>query len=601
MITEQVVREPAPPSPSSTNRVGRLQLAVIGAVVILAAGIGLVLGLTILAGRGQSALGASAAYVPADAVMYMEARLDLPAGQRESLRAILERFPAVNADDVLGAALATTLDDALASSNAPFTYSGDIAPWFDGRLALSVLDLPIPTDPATTDPTAVELPSMAFLVGVRDATAAGAFADTLRAELLEMGTSFVSSDYQGTTIWTLDLDTTTTPVPMAGVGFAYALTADQLVLANGHETVERLLDVHGGSGDSLDDRSELTDLAGHLPAEWAGIVAIDIGTVLAQTRAQLEATSPELADALSGYLDSVPTFAVQTVGFEADAVRLDGVTTMPGGDLAPSNSQRQLAASVPSDAIFFADGGNVGSGLAQAITGVRSALLAAPGGEDINIQLEQAEAALGADFEDFVSWIGSGAMAGGWDGEEAWFGLVLEAADADAATRKLAQLRALVQLAAMDPSMQVTVSTETVDGVEVTSISAAPQALQGGGGMPVSGLVVQYALDGDTAIIGIGDRFVGRVLQLAPGASLAETDRFRDAVDRFGGADNAGAFFLDLTALREAAESAIPDMGGMPGYETEVRANLLPLDYLVGVTRVEDDAVISRFGLVLTP
>jgi hypothetical protein len=42
-------------------------------------------------------------------------------------------------------------------------------------------------------------------------------------------------------------------------------------------------------------------------------------------------------------------------------------------------------------------------------------------------------------------------------------------------------------------------------------------------------------------------------------------------------------------------------MGGMPGYETEVRPNLLPLDYLAGVTRVEGDAVISSFGLVLTP
>src|SRR5687768_6810754 len=172
MITEQVAREPEPPPMSSTNRFGRLQLAVIGAVVVLAAGIGLVLGLTILSGRGQSALGASAAYIPADAVMYMEARLDLPAGQRESLRAILERFPAVNADEVLGTALATTLDEALASGDAPFTYSGDIAPWFDGRLALSLLDYPIPTDPASTDPMSVELPSMAFLVGVRDAAAA---------------------------------------------------------------------------------------------------------------------------------------------------------------------------------------------------------------------------------------------------------------------------------------------------------------------------------------------------------------------------------------------------------------------------------------------
>src|SRR5687767_1132575 len=112
MITEQAPALPEQPQP--TTRVSRLQLAVIGAVVVLAAGIGLVLGLTVLSGRGTGALGPSAAYVPSDAVIYMEARLDLPTGQRESLRAILERFPSVDPDAVLGEAVADTLDDALA-------------------------------------------------------------------------------------------------------------------------------------------------------------------------------------------------------------------------------------------------------------------------------------------------------------------------------------------------------------------------------------------------------------------------------------------------------------------------------------------------------
>ena len=598
MIFERVAHEPEPPSAATTSRVGRLQLAVIGAVVVLAAGIGLVLGLTILSERGQSALGGSAAYVPADAVMYMEARLDLPAGQRESLRAILERFPAVNADEVLGSALAQTLDDALASSDTPFTYSGDIAPWFDGRLAVSLLDYPAPPDPATTDPMSVELPSMAFLVGVRDATAAGTFADAMRAELLTKGASFVSSDHLGTTIWTLDLDATSTPVPMVGVGFAYALTADQLLLANGRDSVERLLDVHAGSGDSLDGRSELADLGPHLPAEWAGFVAVDLESMLVETRAQIESTSPELADALSGYLDSVPTLVVQTIGFEADAVRLDAATSMPGGDMTPSNSQRQLAASVPSDAIFFADGGNVGTGLAQAITGLRSSLVAVPGLEDVNRQIEGAEAALGADFEEFVSWIGSAAMAAGWDGQQAWFGLVLEAADPDAAAQRLGQLRALIELFAANAPIQVEVTTETVNGVDVTSISATDPM---GGGVPVTRRIVQYALSDGTAFIGFGDRFVARALQVAPGASLADSDRFGAALDRFGGQDNAGAFFLDLTALRGAVEEAVPDVDAVPGYASEIRPNLVPLDYFAGVTRVESGAVVSRFGLVLTP
>lgn len=590
MISTPVATEPEPTHSQPTTGIRRLQLAVIGAVILLAAGIGLVLGLTVLSGRGEgSSLGPSAAYVPADAAIYIEARLDLPAGQRASLRAILERFPAADADAILTEALAGTLDDALANALVPIDYSGDVAPWFDGRVAVSLLDYPV-----NTDPMAMQLPSWTAMFGVRDLVAAGAFADTLRDWLQANGSTFTPTEHAGVTIWALEADGS---MPMATLGFAYALTDDQLLMANGQATIETLLDVHAGSGDSLAQRDELRDLAAHLPAEWAGVMTVDVGAMLAQTRAELETTSPELADALSAYLDAIPSFVVTTIGFEDDAVRFDGVTTMPGDDFAPSNGLRELAASVPGDAIFFADGPNVGSGLTQALTTVRATLSAVPNGGAVDEQIAQAEAVLGADLEDFVSWIGSGAVAAGWDGSAPWFGLVLEASDPDAAAQRLGQLRALVELAAMDPSAQVEVSTEDVGGVEVTSISVATDSM--GGITPLTEFVVQYALDGDTAVIGFGDSFVGRALEVAPGASLADSDRFEAAIERFGGEDNAGAFFLDLVALRAAAEGAIPDVSAMPGYATEIRPNLDPLDYLAGVTRVEDGAVVSRYGLVL--
>jgi hypothetical protein len=591
MITEQVAPGQGAPQPSTA--IGRWQMVVIGAVVLLAAGIGLVLGLTILSDRGSS-LGASAAYVPADAVVYLEARLDLPTGQRESLRTILERFPDADPDAILGEALADTLDEGLANMRAPIDYSSDVAPWFDGRVAVTLLDYPLNTDPAS-----MRLPATAALVGVRDATAAAAFADSLREEMAATGASFSSSEHGGVTIWTLAVDSSMT-APMEGLGFAYALTDDQLLLANGGATVEKLLDVHAGSGESLGQRDELRDLSARLPAEWVGVMTVDTGAMLEQVRVELEATSPELAEALRAYLDAVPAFMIASVGFEDDAVRFDGATTMPGGDLTPSNGTRRLAYAVPADAIFFADGPNVGPSLAKAVTGLRATLGVGAEGATVLEQLEQAEAALGADLDEFVSWIGSGAMVAGWDGEQPYGGLVLEASDPQAAAQRLGQLRALVELAAMDPSTQVDVSTESLGDVEVTTISVSVDAPAEAAMLPVSEVIVQYALEGEVAVIGFGDRFVGRVLEIAPGASLADTDRFRGAIDRFGGADNAGAFFLDLVALREAIEAAIP-APLPPEYESEVRPNLDPLDYLAGVTRVEGDAVVSRFGMVVRP
>lgn len=593
MIIDQVRPERGVPERPSVR--GRWQIAVIGAVAVLAAGIGLVLGLTVLQDRGSSPLGTSASYVPAEAVVYMEARLDLPAGQRDSLRAVLERFPGSNADDVLSNAVADAFDSALVGSEVPIDYSGDIAPWFDGRVAVALLDFPLSLDASSP----MEMPSAAALLGVRDAAAAGAFTDTLRDEISTSGATLSPSEHDGVTIWTLDVDSPLLDSPAADQGFAYAVTNDQLLLANGKATLETLLDVHAGDA-SLAQRDELRDLSVHLPAEWVGVVTVDIAAMLDEMRTGLDSADPALRELMDVYLDAVPSFAVSTIGFQDDAVRIDGISTMPGGDLAASNRRRELAASVPGDAIFFVDGPNVGRGLTQSITGIRAALAAGPANESALESLRQAEAALGADLEDFVSWIGTGAMAAGWDGEQPYAGLVLEAADPAAAQRRLGQLRALVDLAGMDPSTQVDVSTETVGGVEVTTVSVSADGMSIGNGQ-VSEVVVQYALDGETAIIGFGDRFVGRALALEAGQSLADADRYTAAIDRFGGPDNAGAFFLDLVALRGALEAQFGALDTSGMYEGQIKPNVEPLDYFAGVTRVERDAVLARYGLVLRP
>jgi hypothetical protein len=110
--------------------------------------------------------------------------------------------------------------------------------------------------------------------------------------------------------------------------------------------------------------------------------------------------------------------------------------------------------------------------------------------------------------------------------------------------------------------------------------------------------VIQYALDGEHVLIGVGDRFVSRALQLSPGESLADDARYTAVIDRFGGEDNAGAFFLDLAALRETVEAEGGEMLP-PEYATEIQPYLEPLDLLAGVTRVENGAMVTRYGLVL--
>jgi hypothetical protein len=463
-----------------------------------------------------------------------------------------------------------------------------VAPWFDGTFAFAMLDYPLNADPAN-----LSMPSMLGMFGVRDAEAAGELIETLRSEAAEQGSTFSSSDHRGVTIWSLDVEPDPN-LPMQNLGFAYAVTDDQLLLANGAETIRSALDAE--AGDSLANTDGVGGLLDALPEERAGTMVVNSAAMISQLRTELEAARPGLAEAMAVYLDAVPPIGVASLAFAEDAVLMDGVTSLPEGPLAPANSQRDLAAMVPGDAIFFADGSRLGPALEQMVLSLKATLALGPMGEQQLAELDGVEQALGAELEEYFSWIGDGAMAAGWDGQAPYFGLVLRADDPEAAARRLDQLGALAELAAAGGGAQVGVDTETVDGVEVTRITYQ-DPLSGDLG-PLSEVALEYALDGDVALVGIGRDFVRSAVARDPADSLARSDRYGAAVSRFGGSNNSGTFYLDLTGLRLAVEGAIPQTGD-PGYAQEVRPNLEPLDVLVGVTRVDGDQVVSRMGLVL--
>ena len=322
MITEPVVPTQAP---QPTSSVSRRQVAVIAAVAVLAAAIGLVLGLSVMQGRGSS-LAPAAGYVPSGSLMYMEADLSLSASQEDALRAILARFPGTDPDAVSGDGLAEALDEALDQAEAPFDYTNDIAPWFEGTVAVTVLDQPL--DPSTDRP-----PATGVLLGVSDASAASSFAESVRSLAEADGGSFSSSDASGVTVWTLDV------APASGgsdmeAGFAYALTDDQLVLGTSRATVEALLAVHRGSGDSLADRSDVRDLADRLPSDRAGVMTINVASLMASMRDQMGATDTELRDLLDEQLASLPDVVVASLAFEDDAIRVDGAMSVAHGSRA---------------------------------------------------------------------------------------------------------------------------------------------------------------------------------------------------------------------------------------------------------------------------
>ena len=566
------------------------RMAVIAIVGLLAVAIGVAAGSFLLTPRA-AAVGAGAAYVPADAPFYVELRLEPSAAQDAALRELLGRFPPIEGVDLdrpLYAQMVERLDEMLAEEGAGVSWSADVAPWFDGHVAVALIDLPASAMAMPTDPMAVpEVPPAVFLLGVTDTAAAEAAIARL-IESAGSGLEFSQSQHAGFTIHSVEGS-------QAG---AYALTDDQLVIGSDAEVVATALDTHAAGTGTLAEMAEITRLTDTLPTDWLMFMTYDMTDLMAEAFAQGASASPEMAAAFESLMANQPLRGALAVSASGDRFLLDSATEPPTGPFALENAERGLAGEVPADTLYYSEADNLGGALAAVIEPMKQALSATPEGEE---QIRTAEGAIGADLEELVSWIDDGAIAVGYDGSAPFGGMVLVPNDVAAAERRLGQLATFAGLGALDPSSGITVDEEEVDGVTVTTISWAGSA---GPVLPAeTGIVVEYAVTDDRAIIGIGDAFVRRVLALDAADSLASQPRYADAIAELGGSENAGVAWLDLAGTREAIESALGPMlaeGGMDGmYQSEIRPWLLPLDRMVGVTRLEGDVLVQRAALLV--
>ena len=212
-------------------------------VALLATGfvVAVAAALVFLAG-GPTPSGAPA-YLPANTLVYSEARLDLPGDQRQKAAEFLSHFPGFDDKAALDRKIDETLDRFFRDgTGGRYSYTGDLKPWFGGQVSVALLDLP------NTDSRAAGAPVLA-LVSISDRAKAQAALDKLRGEAQTTGASFRSEDYKGTTIWSVEASTRGR---QAGPQRAeYALTNDMLLVSLQTGGVKAALDRKGGAGDVL--------------------------------------------------------------------------------------------------------------------------------------------------------------------------------------------------------------------------------------------------------------------------------------------------------------------------------------------------------------
>jgi hypothetical protein len=570
------------------------RVGVIGAVGALAVGMGVAVGGFLLEARGAPIV-SGASYVPATAPFYVELRLEPSAAQDASLRELLGRFPEIEGVDLerpLYEQLGEVIDEAQPDTEA-ISWSEDIDSWFDGSIGLALLDIPTeamaPMDPM--DPMAAPpIPSMVGLFGVSDRVAAEAAIGRLRADAAE-GLTFTEQVHGDATIHVAD-----------DGGFAYSLVDDQLIVAPAAEDIVAAIDAHTSSETTLSEAGSITELTDALPADWLAFMIYDLTDLMAAAFQQPGAMASPGTDALRELMEHQSLRGAMAVTAGGDRVAVETVTDAPTGPLTVENADRGLADEVPADALYYADGGNLGEAL-TAVIGPLKDMFGATGGEE---QLGMIESALGGDLEELVAWMDDGATVVGWDGEAVYGGMLIVPTDADEARRRLGQIETFAGLAAMDPASGITVETRDAGGEKITSIRwIDPNAVDPAMPSPVDlseGVVVEWTVTEDRALIGVGDQFVERVLDLDPADSLAIQARYADAIDELGGASNAGATWLDLRGIRLAVESAVgtsADEATMEFYTTEIAPWLEPLDRVVGIARLESELLVSTVVLLV--
>ena len=425
-------------------------------------------------------------------------RLEPSEAQDAALREFLGRFPeieGVDLDQPLYGQLTAMLDEMVAASGTDLSWSADVDPWFDGRVGVAMLEFPqAALDPTMTDPEMFGSPSVVVLVAITDPAAAQSSFDRILAES-ETEVTFTAQEHAGVTIQVDDSS-----------GMAYALTDDQLLFATSADDIVAALDAHASSSTTLSEAGSITALTDALPDEWLVFGLYDFTDVIASAFEGPAADSPG-ADVMRDLMADQPLRGAMALTVDGDRVSLPMVSDAPTGALAVTNAERGLADEVPGDALYYAEGGNVGNSLSGLVRTLKEAAATMPDAAD---QLDMVEAALGGDIEEMVSWIGDVATVGGYDGEQPWGGAIIVPTDMEQARRTMDKLSTFAGLATLDPSIGITVDQRDVEGVEVTSLRwQDPNATtEPDPAMPFASpeVVVEWAVTDDRVLLGVGDR-----------------------------------------------------------------------------------------------
>lgn len=567
----------APPSGSNRMR-WVIGLGVAGLAIVVAIGAIIVLG----SRPAPEAL----KYIPADAAFVAEVRMDLPGDQMQKLGNLLAHFPGFldqsTMPDKIDEALSRLVGSA---SGGSVDYRGDIKPWLSGPAFAAFR----PSADASADNP------MSFARGVVSLTTTG----TVSCNAPFEGRTVSHETYRGLDLFIGNDDS------------ACVIDGHQALIGDA-QSVRDALDAHA-DGKGLDRSEAFRAARSALQGDQLATFYIS-GASYSDLFTSMVATTPGMSGFMSTLTPAFPEWVIQGVRAEDDAVVVDvisgaalkptpGVTSgatsaaTAGPSLlaVPPAHPSVIAPMAPANTVVFVESQGTGVDLQNLFT----QLQAIP---DLAPALQMLNGAGGA--AQLVGWIEDAGVIVVNGPDAPTGGVLLVAADEAAAKERVATLTSLIALVGIGGS-GIETRESTIAGVMVTTVTISnlgsfvpPGSLPPGTEVPADAEVeFSIAAKGRVILLGTGESFMTAVLNVQPGASLADQAFYKKATAR-ALANSRTSIYVGIRDIVAMVEKVLP-ADEKARWDSDVRPYVTPFEALSMTTAIGEGAA-GRSRLVIT-
>ena len=510
----------------------------------------------------QSGAGASKgpAFVPADAPIYLVARLDMPDGQVEAVAQFMTAFPGFADAASFDMKATQAVEGLLAEATGGAVSFSDLQSFATGEVGLAMSNI---AEAAMAD----EDPAVLVGIAISDRAAAEAFVDLMIGD----DDDLVETPY-GTTSILSDDET------------AVAVHDEWVLLSQTVEQVQTGIDVLEGGVPSLADDPGFTTAFARVPPAHLGALYMDIQSFASFIDLVGEAASGQMGMGfdVEELKAQLPIDMTAYLAAGPDRMTLEAFITPSAQTQVMAVGESELATRFPGDTQLYVETRELGTVLESALGGLLEMME-----EEQAQQVAPIESILGEPLPTFLDFVSDASVGASVTSDGLWVGMAAEVTDEEVAAIRIDRILSYARIFAANDESGVTVAETTVGDATVTVITLPIDSESMG--MPVDiGNTISVTVSDGTLLLGTGD-FVESALTQAAADSLASSSGYTDALGEE--TTNSGVLYANVGSLLTAVDPLISMM--VPEWQ-DIQPYATAIDRFIAVGSADADLISAR-------